>query len=269
MLEDITPLLLTYNEEPNLGRVLERLTWAKRIVIVDSGSTDRTVEIATSFPQVSVVSRAFVNHESQWNFGLDQIRTPWVLTLDADYVLSEELVRELREKAPQLERSGYYARFRYCIGGRPLRGTLYPPRIVLFRVDRGRYVNDGHTQLLRLEGEAGWLASLIDHDDRKSLSDWLRAQDRYASLEAEKLSRTAPAELGAVDRIRGWKWLAPFITPVYCLLAKGLIFDGMAGLHYTFQRTYAELLLSLRLIERDLRARHGMECAESGHAGPI
>src|SRR5437764_11178163 len=97
MLEQITPLILTYNESPNIGRTLEQLRWARDIVVVDSLSDDETLEIAKGFPQVRVFQRQFDTHGVQWNFGLNEtaISTEWVLALDADFVLSPELVDEI------------------------------------------------------------------------------------------------------------------------------------------------------------------------------
>ena len=77
MLDQITPLVLTFNEEANIGRTLARLTWAPRVVVVDSHSTDRTLEIVRGFPNVEVVQRAFDTFASQWNFGLKSVRTAW------------------------------------------------------------------------------------------------------------------------------------------------------------------------------------------------
>ena len=96
MLNQITPLILTYNEAPNLGRTLDRLAWARDIVIVDSLSTDDTRAIAARYPSARVFDRAFTSHAEQWNFGLEQtgIKTDWVLALDADFVLTEDVIRE-------------------------------------------------------------------------------------------------------------------------------------------------------------------------------
>ena len=247
---DITPLILTYNEAPNIGRVLDRLTWADRVVVVDSGSTDGTLGVAARYPQAEVFHRPFDDHTAQWNFGLDHIRTEWALTLDADYVLSEALVEELTSLDPAAPYDGYEARFTYCIGGKPLRGTLYPPRIVLFRARRGRYEQDGHTQRLLLGGPVGALRSPIYHDDRKPLRRWLDNQRAYAALEADKLLSTLPDRLGRVDRLRRRGWVVPLLTPLYCLLGKRLLLDGRPGLTYTLQRTYAEVLLALELASR-------------------
>src|SRR2546428_5645948 len=95
LLDEITVLILTYNEAPNIRRTLERLRWAHRIVVVDSYSTDETVEIAKGFPNVDLVQRRFDSFARQCNFGLEQIRSRWVLSLDADYVLSDELLKEI------------------------------------------------------------------------------------------------------------------------------------------------------------------------------
>ncbi|HTJ01870.1 MAG TPA: glycosyltransferase, partial [Methylovirgula sp.] len=92
MFDLITPMIITYNEEANLQRVLDRLTWAKRILIIDSGSTDRTLEIARLCPQAEVIHHPFADFASQCNFGLARVEAPWVLSLDADYELSPQLV---------------------------------------------------------------------------------------------------------------------------------------------------------------------------------
>src|SRR5882724_13168817 len=132
MLEKITPVILTYNEAPNIGRTLDQLQWARDIIVIDSGSTDETLAILRRYPHVRVVHRDFDSFASQCNFGLTQVRTEWVLSLDADYELSEELVRELQQLQLPQDVSGYRAAFVYRIHGRPLRGTLYPPRTVLY-----------------------------------------------------------------------------------------------------------------------------------------
>jgi glycosyltransferase involved in cell wall biosynthesis len=127
MLSQITPLVLTYNEAPNIERTLSRLKWAKEIVVVDSGSTDETCDLVRKLPQARIVRREFDSFAQQCNFGLQQIRTPWVLSLDADYFLSDELVRERQAWSPKHGVAGYAVRCRYCVHGRPLRASLYPP----------------------------------------------------------------------------------------------------------------------------------------------
>ena len=123
----ITPLILTYNEAPNIARTLAKLTWASDVIIIDSGSSDETISIAQSCKNVVIYQRTFDNHAAQWNYGVRCCATQWILALDADYIVSDELNAELRECQPEIGISAYYVRFRYCIQGKPLRGSLYPP----------------------------------------------------------------------------------------------------------------------------------------------
>lgn len=249
-LDNITPLILTYNEEPNIDRTLQTLAWAKEIIAIDSYSEDRTLEILKSYPQVKIFQRKFDTHAQQWNYGLEQVKSEWILSLDADYVLTDKLIESF-ETLVDLEISGYLIPFKYCVFSKPLKGTILPPRLALFRADSGIYIDDGHTQLLSLQGRAKQLNEYIHHDDRKSLSRWLWAQDRYMIIEAKKLLETPDRELSWGDRIRKRKIFAPFIILIYCLILKGGILDGWRGWYYGFQRTLAELLLSIHLIEAE------------------
>lgn len=249
---EATPLLLTLNEGPNLERTLKKLSWAQTIVIVDSFSTDETLEIARSFSQVLLFQRTFDSFAEQCNFGLEKITSPWVLSLDADYVLSDELVAELASLRPADEVSGFQAGFRYCIGGRPLRASLYPPRTVLYRRAAARYENDGHGHRVDVAGRIDRLVHAIYHDDRKPLGRWLRDQDRYAALEVQKLRDADSSSLSFQDRLRRRAVVAPAIVFVYLLLWRGVILDGWPGWIYVCQRTLAELILSLRLAEARL-----------------
>ena len=250
-LSNITPLILTYNEEPNLDRTLSKLTWASQILIVDSYSDDRTLEIITAYPQVKVLQRKFDTHTHQWNYGLSQVTTEWVLSLDADYQISRKLLDEIRNLSIDNTVHGYFIPFDYYVFGRPLRGNILPSRQALFKKSQATYVDDGHTQLLEVKGQSRSLSQVIQHDDRKPLSRWLWAQDRYLKIEAKKLKETPWSQLSWSDRVRTFKILAPFIILFYCLILKGGVLDGWRGWYYAFQRMLAEILLSLRLIEID------------------
>ena len=140
MLDQITPVILTFNESPNICRTLEQLKWATDIVIVDSYSTDNTVELLKNHPQVRVFQRKFDSHANQWNYAINNtdIKTDWVLALDADYILSESVVNEFDILQSTLEIDAYKIDFQYCILGKPLSGALYPPVIVLYRKGKAR-----------------------------------------------------------------------------------------------------------------------------------
>ena len=250
----ITVLILTYNEEANIGRALERLKWAERVVVIDSFSTDGTLSILTRYPQVEVIRRKFDSHAGQCNFGLGQVRTEWVLSLDADYVVAEALIEEIAGLSATGDGpDAYFAGFKYCISGEPLRASLLPPRAVLFRKAGAVYESDGHAHRLKFEGPSGFLKGVIYHDDRKSFQRWLRDQERYAELECAKLREASWRSLGWADKVRKMRVLAPCLIGLYCLIGKGLVLDGWRGLCYAFQRVLAETILSLKLIAADLK----------------
>jgi glycosyltransferase involved in cell wall biosynthesis len=268
----LTALILAYNEQENIRRNLEALVWVPKVIIIDSFSNDRTLEIARSFPNVQVVQRVFDTHANQWNAGLDRIDTEWTLTLDADYMLTAELQEEIKKLEPASDIALYWGEFDYCIFGRPLRASVYPPRVVLFRTKRGRYVDEGHTQQLRVKGKLAKFKGKIWHDDRKPLNRWFQSQVRYSEIEATYLQRVigdkepaaaspsaggekvGRAEVSRLDKMRKWMFVVPVAMPIYLLLVRGLIFDGWNGWYYAFQRTVAEMMLSLRLLEAKLRS---------------
>jgi glycosyltransferase involved in cell wall biosynthesis len=249
MSNNITPLILTYNEAPNIARTLKQLTWSSRIVVIDSYSTDETLGILSQFPQVEIFQRKFDSFASQCNYGLSKIHTPWVLSLDADYILSQELIAEIQSLQEEPELNSYIVPFKYSIFGKPLQGTLLPPRKVLYKREKAIYQEDGHAHRVIVEGNSKQLSACIYHDDRKPLTRWLWAQDRYMIIETKKILETPDIELSLGDRIRKQKILAPFVILVYCLILKGGIFDGWHGWYYAFQRVLAEILLSIRIIE--------------------
>ncbi len=290
MLDQITPIVLTYNEAPNIRRTLSALHWAREIVLVDSFSDDATLTIASQVPHVRVFQRRFDCHQDQWNFALKEtgITSEWVLAIDADYVLTPELVEELNALQPPAGVNGYQARFVYCVHGKPLRGSAYPPVTVLYRRERATYRQDGHTQRVVIDGDVREVHAPILHDDRKPLTHWLKSQDRYMRLEIDHLrekqrgargmeqgarlrrgeirdqrselstgegARTEESSgaLGLSDRLRKTRVLFPFVIFFYCLFVKGGIRDGWAGVYYAFQRMLAEILLALYLIEDDLK----------------
>ncbi len=261
MLQDITPLIITYNEAPNIGRTLERLSWARDIVVVDSFSDDETLEIISSFPQARLFQREFDSFAGQCNFGLSEagISTEWVLSLDADYVLTPEIVEEVSRIQPTESVAGFRVRFIYCINGRRLRSGIYPPVTVLFRKSKARFREDGHAHRVILAGEIQTLNSPILHDDRKPLRRWLAAQSRYTKLEAAKLLSSGKESLSWTDRIRRWRVVAPPTMLLYCLIIRGGLLDGWPGFYYAFQRALAELMLSLYLIDYDLQTQSDRE----------
>jgi glycosyltransferase involved in cell wall biosynthesis len=248
----LSALILTYNEEANIKRTLDHLRWLDFIVVIDSGSSDATLSILAEHAAVRVLHRPFDSFADQCNFGLDQITTPWVLSLDADYRIQPSLASEIQTAIRDPANTGvagFAIPFRYCIGGRPLRSGMLPPRVSLYRRGLGRYRNDGHGHRIALSGPIKRLRQPIFHDDRKPLQRWLASQGSYLAIEAAKLRATPSRQLSLADRLRKHTPLAPYAALLFCLLWKGGVLEGWRGWAYAQQRMYAELLLHLMLLE--------------------
>jgi glycosyltransferase involved in cell wall biosynthesis len=266
--EQLCAMVVSFNEEANIARTLERLRWVPRILLLDSFSTDETLAIASRFQNVTVLQRPFDSFAGQCNWGLSQIDSEWVLSLDADYVLTRELVDEIARLPDHADIAGYSARFRYCIDGVPLRKTILPARTILYRRSCATYHNEGHGHRVRLAGATRELSGYILHDDRKPLARWLRSQISYAEIEAAHLLSTPNKQLKAQDRLRKMIAPAPFLMFGYTLVAQMLILDGWRGWFYVLQRVLAEVLLSLNLLVAKLENRPAAESrsVESVHS---
>lgn len=251
----ITPIIITYNEEANIGRVLDGLRWAQRIIVVDSHSTDNTLDICRAHPQVFIVQHDFTSFSEQCNFALTLVQTEWVLSLDADYVLNDIFVAEIQQLNSEQDYSGYSARFKFCVFGEPLHMDNTSRRTVLYRKASASYVEDGHQHRVVIDGRVDKMIEPIYHDDRKSLSRWLQSQDKYLQIEAAKVTSTPFRELDLADKIRKTIVLGPGMILVYCLIVQYQFVNGWRGLHYAFQRTLVELLLSIRLAENKISGK--------------
>ena len=247
----ITPVVLTLDEAPNIERTLAPLAWAGRVLVVDSGSRDGTQDLARRFANARIVERTFDSHATQWGFGIrhPEVATDWILALDADWVLTPELASEIQALDLDAPPRGYRLRFRYCIGGRPLRGSLYPPAIALYDRRVTRVEQEGHAYRARVAGPVAQLAGACLHDDRKPHARFLASQRSYANLEAARLQATRWSDLSWSGRVRKMRWVAPWAAPLYALFFRGVVLDGSAGMVYARQRFIAERELARALTE--------------------
>jgi len=239
---NITPIILTYNEEPNIGPTLASLAWASRIVVVDSGSTDRTAEIARSFANVAWFVRDFDSHRAQWSYAIDgtSIDTRYVLALDADMRPGSGFVEEL---AGFIIQDGCAAMvpFEYRIHGRALLGSIYPPQVRVF--DRHEIVVEqrGHTQVFHTPAPLHHFRAKLVHEDHKSFSRWLANQLKYAELEAKRIRGAQAVTLR--DRLRQ-SGISPAIWGAYAYLRAGGPLKGRASCAYAQERMVFEALLA-------------------------
>lgn len=255
----IIPIVLTYNEEFNIAKCLKSLQVFEKIIVVDSGSTDSTLSIISKFGNVQVFSNPFESFAQQWNFAkkLPNVEAEWVLALDADYELTEQLIYEL----VYLDLNSIYAAYRisfiYSINGCHLSKSLYPPIIALYKKSYTQYVDDGHCMRAIVDGKVGTLNSKIIHDDRKPLSRWLNSQLKYAEIESGLLLSKKNSELKIQDRLRKLIVITPWLVPLYYFIFGLGFVDGKAGIFYALQRSVAESILMLKIIEK----RYFLSCA--------
>ncbi|SRR6266571_862603 len=248
---NVTPLILTYNEEANIARALSSLQWAKRIVVLDSGSTDSTESIAKAFSNVDWYVRPFDSAGLQWEYGIRRtdILTDYVLALGADMAPSEEFIRELKNEFLPKNYVGGIVRFEYRLHGQPLGGSLLRPRLMLFNAAKVQVSQRGHTEEFSVGGSTYRFKSAIIHDDRKPIERWVNSQLSYSALEANRL--LADRSLRWRDSLR----LMGIMPPVAAILAyirAGGPFRGAAAARYAYERATFESLLALRLISSRL-----------------
>lgn len=192
---DITTIILTYNEEIHIRRCLENVcSFSKKVYVVDSPSTDKTVEICQAFSNVELVEHKYPgNQAAQFNWALDNLKidTEWVLRLDADEYLLPELVDELRTKIPKLDTNitGVTFKRRHIFLGRWMKQGTYPIMILrMFRKGKAKCeqrLMDEHIELL--EGEnMTFEHDFVDHN-LNNLSWWAQKHVNYAVREAAEL----------------------------------------------------------------------------------
>ncbi|MDP2704147.1 MAG: glycosyltransferase family 2 protein [bacterium] len=193
----LTALILTYNEEKNLGNCIKSLqNLADEIIVIDSFSTDTTADIAKLYG-AKVVTHEFENQADQTNWALGNVpmKGDWILRLDADEYLTPELVKEIKETLPRTpeEITGYEMKRRVHFLGKWVRhGGYYPTwHLRLWRNGKGRYEErevDEHVELL--EGKAGKLKHDFVDDNKKGVGEWIEKHNNYAEKEAREAMKT-------------------------------------------------------------------------------
>lgn len=208
----ISVLILTLNEEQNLPRCLDSVAWSDDVLVVDSFSTDRTVETAQS-KGARVLQNRFEDFARQRNFGLveGKLKHEWVLHLDADEVVTPELQQELLTVAGQAEYDAYRVASKMMFQGRWVkRSGMYPSYQVRFgRHDRLKFQQVGHGQRESLAaGSVGTLREpLLHYSFSKGLADWIERHNRYSTAEAAHFLESAD------NRAADWPGIFAFTNP--------------------------------------------------------
>lgn len=185
----LTCIILTFNEEKHLERAIKSISGhADRVVVVDSYSVDKTVNIAHECG-AEVLVNPWLNYATQLNWALDQLPddTEWILRLDADEIVTEALAAEIRETFATLptETQGVYVSRRMHFLGRPIRwGGVFPVRVLrLFRHGLGHCENRWMDEHIIVDGETAEFSGEIIDDNLNSLTWWTKKHNSYASRE--------------------------------------------------------------------------------------
>lgn len=187
----ISVAIITQNEEKNIRECLESLRWADEIVVVDSGSTDKTQEICRQYG-ARVFEERWQGFAGQKNSAVAKARNGWVLSVDADErvpaELQEEIVRVLDQKSPL---DGYFlARKNFFLGKWIRRCGWYPDfNLRLFRKDRGHFEDREVHERVEVQGKVGYLRNPLEHFTYRSLSDFIQRLDRYSTLAAREMKK--------------------------------------------------------------------------------
>jgi len=244
--------MITRDEEANLARTLESVRWADEIVVVDSGSTDRTLEIARSYG-ARVVEAEWPGYGPQKRRAIQLARGEWVLAIDADEVVSDELGAEIRGLlAGDPAAAGYEVVMHTWFLGHWLgrRGWHRDRHLRLVRRDAARVSGATVHERLTVAGRAGRLRHPIRHYSYRDVEHYMDKQRRYARLKAERrfgAGRRATLP-GAV--VRGaWRFFAGYVL-------QGGWLDGGAGLAHEALSAHGAFLAHLRLWEL---SREGLE----------
>lgn len=270
----ISVLILTWNEEANLPSCLESVSWCDDVVVFDSFSTDRTVEIAKA-AGARVYQRKFDNERNQRAASLElPFKYPWVYNPDADEItpprLRDEMLKVVAD--PKREEVAYRVRFRVMFLGKWIKhSSLYPTWVMrLFRPEKLRFERDINLRYV-IDGKEGQLRNHFDHYSfRKGLPFWWEKHNTYSTLEAReamkvlgtgKLDWRGLLSASNVRRRAALKELSfripfrSFWIFLYLMVVRRGVLDGPAGWTYCRMRAYYEFLIAAKVKELKRLAR--------------
>jgi glycosyltransferase involved in cell wall biosynthesis len=266
-------IILTYNEEANIAQALDSVSgWANEIFVLDSQSTDRTLEIAGKY-ECRIAQNKFENFAMQRNYALDHlsISSEWVFFLDADEWLPADLRQEISDLiAGSPEENGFYIKRRLIWMGRWIRRGYYPSwQLRLFRYGTGRCEDRSVNEHLVVDGRVGHLHNDFSDENRKGVSDWIAKHNGYATREAQELFndrvashyREIDAQLFGTQaqrnrwlRYKIWNNLPPLIRPFFYffyryILAGGFLDGRVAFMYHFLQALWYPMLIDIKFLE--------------------
>jgi glycosyltransferase involved in cell wall biosynthesis len=187
----LSAVVITLDEESSLARTLDSVAWCDEIVVMDSGSTDRTVEIAQSYPNCRVITQPFLGYGPQKCKAVAAASHDWILSIDADEVLDERLQASLQEwrRSGTDEPAGYYVRRQLHFMGRQFaHGNESRNKVLrLFDRRRGSFDDAPIHERVGIPGPAGSLQGRMIHYTYRDLGEYFAKFNRYTTLMASQL----------------------------------------------------------------------------------
>jgi len=242
----LSVVVVTLNEAERLRACLESVAWADEIVVVDAESDDKTATIAREFTD-RVVVRPWPGYAAQKNTAIELATGDWILSLDADEVVSTELAADVgRILTANGPADGYAVPRRNIFWGRWVRhGGLYPDwQVRLFRRTRGRFAARAVHESVSVDGRVERLAGHLEHRSYRDLGDFLARADRYATLAAtEAVAQGRRAGVG--DLV-----LRPLGRFVVMYVVRGGFLDGWRGFLLASLYAYYVLIRAAKIWER-------------------
>jgi glycosyltransferase involved in cell wall biosynthesis len=223
----LSVVIITLNEEANLPRTLASVAWTDEIVVLDSGSTDRTREIAESF-HAKVFVEPWKGFAGQKNSALAKATGDWILSLDADEELEPALAEEIRDTlAGNPTEAGFWIPRKNFFLGRWIRhGGFYPdPKLRLFRRGIGAFEDRVVHEDIRVQGATGKLRHPLLHHAYPSLDSYLEHMNRYSSLGAQMEAAKKASGFSFIDIV-----IRPRLTLFYNYILRAGFLDGREGL---------------------------------------
>jgi glycosyltransferase involved in cell wall biosynthesis len=248
---ELTATVITYNEEAGIRDCLDSLSWVKEIVVVDSGSRDRTREICRGY-----TDKVFINpwpgHLEQKNFAVSLASHDWILSVDADERVPEELRQAIERELSVPRHDGYWiSRRNYFLGRWMRHGGWYPDRVLrLFDRRKGRFggVNP-HDRVVIADGSIGLISAYLIHLTHKDFSQYIRKQDWYTQISAEEQVRKGrrPGSVTGTELV-----LRPLIKFLQAYVLKRGFLDGFHGLIAAIAASYFNFIKYAKVWEQGL-----------------
>ncbi|HZI64454.1 MAG TPA: glycosyltransferase family 2 protein [Thermoanaerobaculia bacterium] len=249
----LSVIVTTFNEEANIAECLESVRWADEVLLVDSYSTDHTLDIARRYP-VKVLEREYFGSAAQKNWSIDRVAHDWVLIIDADERVPDALAREiLGVLAADPQVNGFYIRRENVFIDKVIRhsGWSTDKVVRLFKRDKGRYPNRRVHADLEIEGPIPILENPFLHYTFRSFDQYFKKFLNYAEWGAAQAFRDGRrAGLIEIGFRPAWRFFRMYVVQAGFL-------DGLHGLVLCALQAFGVFLKYARLWEYQIRARRG------------